>query len=171
MEYNTSNYFFKTYRDLKLSLEAAKSKIKVWQKELDTLVYDNGPKDIKAIDPSEIKASYTRPPVTEIYQRIAELSTWIANEKIIVKTIEQELDKLAEKAEEMASLFEDDLELTVFNLRFIKGMKLKDIADETGYSHIYIKEISSEIKRKLTQDITSYQKPTTSKSQACYNVR
>ncbi|HOE07218.1 MAG TPA: hypothetical protein PLQ99_05965 [Bacilli bacterium] len=152
MEYNTSNYFFKTYRDLKLSLEAAKAKIKVWQKELDTLVYDNGPKDIKAIDPSEIKASYTRPPVTEIYQRIAELSTWIANEKIIVKTIEQELDKLAERAEEMASLFEDDLLLTVFNLRFIKGMKLSDIAAETGYSLVQIKRKSAEINKMIAQN-------------------
>jgi len=152
MEYNTSNYFFKTYRDLKLSLEAAKAKIKVWQKELDTLVYDDGPKDIKAIDPSEIKASYTRPPVTEIYQRIAELSTWIANEKIIVKTIEQELDKLAERAEEMASLFEDDLLLTVFNLRFIKGMKLSDIAAETGYSLVQIKRKSAEINKMIAQN-------------------
>ena len=152
MEYNTSNYFFKTYRDLKLSLEAAKAKIKVWQKELDTFVYDNGPKDIKAIDPSEIKASYTRPPVTEIYQRIAELSTWIANEKIIVKTIEQELDKLAERAEEMASLFEDDLLLTVFNLRFIKGMKLSDIAAETGYSLVQIKRKSAEINKMIAQN-------------------
>lgn len=152
MEYNTSNYFFKTYRDLKLSLEAAKSKIKVWQKELDTLVYDNGPKDVKAIDPSEIKASYTRPPVTEIYQRIAELSTWVANEKIIVKTIEQELDKLAEKAEEMASLFEDDLLLTVFNLRFIKGRKLPDIAAETGYSLVQIKRKSAEINKMIAQN-------------------
>jgi len=152
MEYNTSNYFFKTYRDLKLSLEAARAKIKVWQKELDTLVYDNGPKDIKAIDPSEIKASYTRPPVTEIYQRIAELSTWIANEKIIVKTIEQELDKLAERAEEMASLFEDDLLLTVFNLRFIKGMKLSDIAAETGYSLVQIKRKSAEINKMIAQN-------------------
>jgi len=62
------------------------------------------------------------------------------------------LDKLAEKAEEMASLFEDDLLLTVFNLRFIKGMKLSDIAAETGYSLVQIKRKSAEINKMIAQN-------------------
>lgn len=103
-------------------------------------------------------------PEMELYNKISDLSSVVTNTKIFIKEIETQLENLAEEIEDMAGLF-DDTELKVFNLRYIRGMKLKDIADETGYSHIYIKEISSEIKRKLVQNITSYQKPTISKSQ------
>lgn len=161
--YNTSNYFYKLYTELKLSLAAAKASLRVREKELNILIYD-GPKDVKGFDPSKERTSSLKMPEMELYNKISDLSSVVTNTKIFIKEIETQLENLAEEIEDMAGLF-DDIELMVFNLRYIRGMKLKDIADETGYSHIYIKEISSEIKRKLTQNITSYQKPTISKSQ------
>lgn len=163
MEYSTSNYFYKLYTELKLSLAAAKASLRVREKELNILIYD-GPKDVKGFDPSKERSNSTKMPPMELYNKISDLSAVVTNTKIFIKEIETQLENLAEEIEDMAGLF-DDIELKVFNLRYIRGMKLKDIADETGYSHIYIKEISSEIKRKLTQNITSYQKPTNSKSQ------
>lgn len=151
MEYNTSNYFFKQYKELKLSLAAAKSSLKVYEKELNILIYD-GPKDIKAVDPSEIKASFSPMPLMERYERIATLSTDVANTKLFIAELEKQLAILAEVAEDMAATFNDDLLLTVFNLRFIKGMKLSEIATETGYSLVQIKRKSAEINKILLQN-------------------
>lgn len=150
MEYNTSNYFFKQYKELKLSLAAAKSSLKVYEKELNILIYD-GPKDVKGYDASKIKASFSLMPLMERYNKISELSALIANTKIYIKEIEIQLESLADEVETMASNF-NDLELTVFNLRHIKGMKLIDIADETGYSFIHIRRINSQLNKKMSQN-------------------
>ncbi len=152
MEYNTSNYFFKTYRDLKLSLEAAKAKLKVLEKEQQILIYQDAPRDVKAVDPAAIKGASTPLPLIEKFEKIAQLSTEIANTKILISEFEKQLENLAEVAEDMAATFDDDLLLTVFNLRHIKGMKLKDIADETGYSFIHIRRINSQLNKKMSQN-------------------
>lgn len=150
MEYNTSNYFFKQYKELKLSLAAAKASLRVREKELNILIYD-GPKDVKGYDPSKIKASFSLMPLMERYNKISELSALIANTKIYIKEIEIQLENLADEVETMASNF-NDLELTVFNLRHIRGMKLIDIADETGYSFIHIRRINSQLNKKMSQN-------------------
>lgn len=149
---NLDIYFYKQYRNLKLSLEAARAKLKVLERELNILVYADGPKDIKAVDPSEIKASFSPMPLMERYERIATLSTDVANTKLFIAELEKQLALLAEVAEDMAATFDDDLLLTVFNLRFIKGMKLSEIATETGYSLVQIKRKSAEINKILLQN-------------------
>mgnify|MGYP000906402599 FL=1 len=149
---NLDIYFYKQYRNLKLSLEAARAKLKVLERELNILVYADGPKDIKAVDPSEIKASFSPMPLMERYERIATLSTDVANTKLFIAELEKQLEILAEVAEDMAATFDDDLLLTVFNLRFIKGMKLSEIATETGYSLVQIKRKSAEINKILLQN-------------------
>lgn len=145
---NLDIYFYKQYRNLKLSLEAARAKLKVLERELNILVYADGPKDIKAVDPSEIKASFSPMPLMERYERIATLSTDVANTKLFIAELEKQLAILAEVAEDMAATF-DDLELAVFNLRFIKGMKLIEIAQELGYSYAWIRETNSNLTKKL----------------------
>lgn len=150
MEYNTSNYFFKQYKELKLSLAAAKSSIKVYEKELQILIYD-GPKDIKGFDPSSERSNVTKMPLEVRYNKISDLSALIANTKIYIKELEMQLESLADEVETMASNF-DDLELTVFNLRHIRGMKLIDIADETNYSFIHIRRINSQLNKKMSQN-------------------
>jgi len=149
---NLDIYFYKQYRNLKLALEAARAKLKVLERELNILVYADGPKDIKAVDPSEIKASFSPMPLMERYERIATLSTDVANTKLFIAELEKQLEILAEVAEDMAATFDDDLLLTVFNLRFIKGMKLSEIATETGYSLVQIKRKSAEINKILLQN-------------------
>ena len=149
---NLDIYFYKQYRNLKLALEAARAKLKVLERELNILVYADGPKDIKAVDPSEIKASFSPMPLMERYERIATLSTDVANTKLFIAELEKQLAILAEVAEDMAATFDDDLLLTVFNLRFIKGMKLSEIATETGYSLVQIKRKSAEINKILLQN-------------------
>lgn len=147
MEYSTSNYFYKLYTELKLSLAAAKASLRVREKELNILIYD-GPKDVKGFDPSKERSNSTKMPPMELYNKISDLSAVVTNTKIFIKEIETQLENLAEEIEDMAGLF-DDIELKVFNLRYIRGMKLKDIADETGYSYYYIREINSAIIKKL----------------------
>lgn len=148
MEYNTSNYFFKQYKELKLSLAAAKSTVRVYEKELEILIYD-GPKDVRGFDPSSERSNITKMPLEVRYNKISELSSLIANTKIYIKELERQLEYLANEVETMASRF-DDLELTVFNLKHIRGMKLIDIACETSYSYDYIREINSGINKKMS---------------------
>ena len=143
-----SNYFFKQYKELKLNLEAAKASLKTYEKKRKILMYD-GPKDVKAYDPSAERTNITKPPLIDQYQEIWELSNLIIHTTNYIEELENQLKWLGEQVEDMASKF-DDLELKVFNLRHIKGMPLNRVAKVISYSYDYIREINANIIQKMT---------------------
>ena len=69
--------------------------------------------------------------------------------KILI--IEQEIELLEEQRTEMLAIIEsfEGIENAIIRMKYIEGLKLDKIADETGYSASHVRKRHAEIKKTL----------------------
>jgi len=136
----------KSYKDLCTEIEIWKERVRAYKAEIKALkklakVY--GPSEVKGID-------YTQPRVQntnqigfeEFLERLYKLEHHIY---IHEEAIESMIKAKAKIEEHLKNL--EGIDKQVVYMRDIEGKSLKEIADELGYSEIYIKKISARNKR------------------------
>lgn len=136
----------KSYKDLCREIEIWKTRVEAYKAEIEALnklakIY--GPSEVKGID-------YTKPHIQETGQlafedylhRLQQLDHHIYLHEEAIKRMTDTKNKIKEKLEEL-----EGLDKRVVYMRDIEGMTLADIAEELGYSEIYIKKISAKNKR------------------------
>ena len=132
----------KSYKDLCEEIEIWKERIKAYKVEIEALkklAKFEGPSDISAID-------YTRPSVSTSGQlgfedaliRIQKIESHIELHKDTIERLERSKENLEERIEQL-----EGLDKRVIYKRDVEGKKLYEIADELGFSEIYIKKISA----------------------------
>lgn len=132
----------KSYQDLCYEIEIWKSRVRAYQAEiiaLSELASIYGPSDIGGIDYSKPRISKTSIIGFEEYLlRLYQIEAHIKVYEAAIETMKKSKEEIEKKIEAMSGI-----DKQVVYLRDIKGMLLKDIADQLGYSHQYIKEISA----------------------------
>lgn len=144
------------YMDIIKSYKDLCKEIKIWELRVETyeaeiraikrLARLYGPSDVKGID-------YTKPRVQESNQigfeealfRLHQLEEHISMHQSTI----DEMEELKKEMEERIGRL-DGLDKKVVYMREIQGKSLKEIADELGYSEIYIKKISARNPKKYT---------------------
>ena len=136
----------KSYKDLCTEIEIWKERVKAYKAEikaLKKLAKAYGPSEVKGIDYSQLKVQNANQiGFEEFLERLYKLENHIyIHEEAINNMIKAKL-----KIEEYLKKLEG-LDKKVVYMRDIEGKTLKEIADELGYSEIYIKKISARNKR------------------------
>jgi len=132
----------KSYQELCDEIEIWKSRVRAYQAEiraLNQLASIYGPSDISGIDYSKPRVKKTSNIGFEEYLlRLYQIEAHIKVYEATIEMMKQSKEDIEKKIEAMSGV-----DKKVVYLRDIKGMTLKDIADQLGYSHQYIKEISA----------------------------
>lgn len=136
----------KSYKDLCSEIEIWKERLKTYEVQIEAirkLAKLDGPKDITGID-------YTQPYVDGTsqvgFEEALEMLGKIENHIYLHQQAIANMEKSKKKIEEGIGKLEG-LDKKVVYMRDIEGMTLADIAEELGYSEIYIKKISARNKR------------------------
>lgn len=138
--------FIKSYKDLCDEIEIWKERVKAYEAEIEALkklakIY--GPSDIKGIDYSQPRVESTNQiGFEEFLERLYKLENHIYIHEEAIKNMEKHKKTMEERIERL-----EGIDHKVVYLRDIQGKTLKEIADELGYSEIYIKKISARNKR------------------------
>src|SRR5699024_2375991 len=132
----------KSYKDLCNEINFWKSRLKSYEIQLEAIKKEGklyGPGEIKAID-------YSQPYVDGTSQisfeaALKQMQKIESHIYLHQNTIER-LEKFKKEIEDNIMELED-LDKKVVYMRDIEGKKLVDIAEELGYTHQYIKEVSA----------------------------
>ena len=139
----------KSYKDLCNEIEIWQWRVEAYKAEIKALnklakVY--GPRDISAIDYSQPSVQGTNQIAFEDYLfRLRQLENHIYLHEEAIKNMTKAKEKIKGKLKEL-----EGLDKKVVYMRDIEGKRLKDIADELGYSEIYIKKISARNQKEYT---------------------
>lgn len=136
----------KSYKDLCSEIDIWKERLKTYEIQIEAirkLAKLDGPKDITGID-------YTQPYVDgtsqigfeEALEMLGKIESHIYLHQRAIANMEKSKKKIEENIKGL-----EGLDQKVVYMRDIKGMTLADIAEELGYSEIYIKKISARNKR------------------------
>lgn len=136
----------KSYKDLCEEIEIWKERLKTYEIQLKAIVKLaklDGPSDITAIDYSKPYVDGTRQiGFEEALEMLHKIESHIYLHKEAIANMEKSKKKIEEEIKKL-----EGLDKKVVYMRDIEGKTLKEIADELGYSEIYIKKISARNKR------------------------
>lgn len=136
----------KSYKDLCEEIEIWKERLKTYEIQLKTIIKLaklDGPSDITAIDYSKPYVDGTRQiGFEEALEMLHKIESHIYLHKEAIANMEKSKKKIEEEIKKL-----EGLDKKVVYMRDIEGKTLKEIADELGYSEIYIKKISARNKR------------------------
>lgn len=136
----------KSYKDLCEEIEIWKERLKTYEIQLKAIVKLaklDGPSDITAIDYSKPYVDGTRQiGFEEALEMLHKIESHIYLHKEAIANMEKSKKKIEEEIKKL-----EGLDQKVVYMRDIEGKTLKEIADELGYSEIYIKKISARNKR------------------------
>ena len=136
----------KSYKDLCEEIEIWKERLKTYEIQLKAIVKLaklDGPSDITAIDYSKPYVDGTRQiGFEEALEMLHKIESHIYLHKETIANMEKSKKKIEEEIKKL-----EGLDKKVVYMRDIEGKTLKEIADELGYSEIYIKKISARNKR------------------------
>lgn len=139
----------KSYKDLCKEIKMWEWRSKAYEAEIDALK-----KLAKLCGPGEIRAiDYTQPSVQGTSQigfeealiRLSQLENHIFIHESAIQRMKESRDYIEEAIKEL-----DGIDKKVVYMRDIEEKVLKDIADELGYSEIYIKKISARNPKEYT---------------------
>ncbi len=136
----------KSYKELCKELDIWKERLETYKIQLEAIKKAGklyGPGEIKGID-------YTQPYVDGTSQisfeaalkQMQKIENHIMLHQDTIKKLEKSKKKIENNIKEL-----EGIEKKVVYMRDIEGKKLADIAEELGYSEIYIKKISAKNKR------------------------
>lgn len=138
------------YKNLKIELEVYEMMRKEYEREIQILKRSQAPSGYKEINYDGMpKGNMTRLPFDRVVERIELLERKIEAVVEVTKGRKEVMERIKAKLEEL-----EGIDKQVVYMRDVEGMKLQDIADELGYSHQYIKEISARL--KPTKSILTY---------------
>ena len=132
----------KSYNDLCEEIEISKWRIEAYKAEIEALkklARFDGPSDISAID-------YSQPSIQtsgqlgfeEALIRLQKIDSHILLHQETIKKLEKAKKQMEERIEKL-----EGLDKKVVYMRDVEGKTLYQIANELGYSEIYIKKISA----------------------------
>ncbi|MDF2546129.1 MAG: hypothetical protein K0R93_1027 [Anaerosolibacter sp.] len=131
-----------SYMDLCNSIDAWKVRLDGYRAELKAVIKLaklNGPSDIQGVDYSKVGSSGSAQlPLLEALERIHRIESHILLHEETIAHLEETKRKMEEKVSELRGL-----DNKVVYMRDFQGKKLKEIADELGYSYDYIREVSA----------------------------
>ncbi|HLN89024.1 MAG TPA: hypothetical protein VK253_03060 [Candidatus Binatia bacterium] len=119
-------------------------------------MYDNAPRFNPVLDYSKdmVQNGYVPMSLDKILERLNKIDDSIAMVLEVLKAKKDALTKIEIMLEKL-----EGLEYRVAYMRDIKKMRLFDIAKELGYSHDWIKRISSRIKKSTPRVHQTMDKP------------
>lgn len=136
----------KSYKDLCEEIEIWKERLKTYEIQLKAIIKLaklDGPSDITAIDYSKPYVDETKQiGFEEALEMIHKLESHIYLHREAIANMEKSKKRIEEEIKKL-----EGLDKKVVYMRDIEGKTLKEIADELGYSEIYIKKISARNKR------------------------
>ena len=139
----------KSYKDLCQEIEIWKWRIEAYKAEikaLKVLAKAYGPGEVKAVDYSQPSISGTgQIGFEEFILRLRKLESHIYLHEETIETMTRSKLKMEEHLEKL-----EGLDRRVVYMRDIEEKKLADIAEELGYSEIYIKKISARNPKEYT---------------------
>ncbi|SDX85240.1 sigma factor-like helix-turn-helix DNA-binding protein [Tepidimicrobium xylanilyticum] len=136
----------KSYKDLCSEIEIWKERLKTYEIQIEAikkLAKLDGPKHITGIDYTQPYVDGTRQiGFEEALEMLHKIESHIYLHKEAIANMEKSKKKIEEEIKKL-----ERLDKKVVYMRDIEGKTLKEIADELGYSEIYIKKISARNKR------------------------
>lgn len=151
--------FNKTYQDLVTEIEILETRLQDMIGERDFLrksMYANGPKNIGVIDYSKdrVQNGFVPMSLDRILERLNKIDDDIEWTTELINVKKDALRKIETLIESL-----EGLEQRVAYLRDVKGLKLYEIARQLGYSHDWIKRISSRVKKSTPRVHQNMDKP------------
>lgn len=136
------------YKNIAFELKTKEEYLKELKKQLDTLIYKNGPGDVKAYDLQIVLAPCPEVNPNHLYKEILDLQTKLNFYKNDVQSLIEYKESLENEIKQLAEDM-NDLEAKVFYLRHVEGMTIKQIANKLGYSYKHIEYISGRVNKKI----------------------
>lgn len=137
-----------SYKDLIQEIDMWKENIKAYESQKEALKRLGkfyGPSGISGIDYSQTRVKGSRQMgFGDALERIIRIEKYISACAKVVEDMERCKKRIESKMENLESI-----DKKVVYMRDIKNMTLRQIADELGYSEIYIKKISAKNKEAL----------------------
>lgn len=132
----------KSYKDLCEEIEIWKERLKTYEIQLKAIVKLaklDGPSDITAIDYSKPYVDGTRQiGFEEALEMLHKIESHIFLHKQAIENMERYRKRIKARIKKL-----EGIDYKVVYMRDIEGKSLVEIAEELGYSHQYIKEISA----------------------------
>ena len=130
----TSKNFYQQYQSMDLYIKSIEKTLESLYQELDNLIRQSGPQNVRAISYEPTQGVSIRLPDMQVLERIQELRAAIAINETNLKTWNRSLDELKRTAIKKAKQSESELQLKVFVAAWIEGKDNHVIASELGYS-------------------------------------
>ena len=145
----TSKNFYQQYQSMDLYIKSIEKTLESLNEELDNLIRQSGPQNVRAISYEPTQGVSIRLPDMQVLERIQELRAAIAINETNLKTWNRSLDELKRAVIKKAKQSESELQLKVFVAAWIEGKDNHVIASELGYSVGTIWNAKVEINRLL----------------------
>lgn len=149
---NSKLNYFKAYREFEISFRIQKALLTSLELELAKKIASGGPREVKAVVYDKIRSSKKSVDIVQYYNDLHELNNRVILQRGIVSKLEEEKESLDREIEEWSKKY-NDIELKVFFLHHIKGLKLYQVARITNYSYDWIKKINSKINKSLHEKL------------------
>ena len=130
----SSKNFYQQYQSMDLYIKSIEKILESLYQELDNLIRQSGPQNVRAISYEPTQGVSIRLPDMQVLERIQELRAAIAINETNLKTWNRSLDELKRTAIKKAKQSESELQLKVFVAAWIEGKDNHVIASELGYS-------------------------------------
>ena len=130
----TSKNFYQQYQSMDLYIKSIEKTLESLNEELDNLIRQSGPQNVRAISYEPTQGVSIRLPDMQVLERIQELRAAIAINETNLKTWNRSLDELKRAVIKKAKQSESELQLKVFVAAWIEGKDNHVIASELGYS-------------------------------------
>lgn len=135
------------YNDFVAEIKTSKALLLVKRKKLQDLIYSGAPKDVQAMQYDRVLVNGSSPKQSdyEQYDSILSLKNEIMSLEKQIHLLELERTKLEEWFRDTAKKHEGNLQLKLFYLRAIKGLRLVDIAEQLYLSYGYVRVVWSQM--------------------------
>lgn len=160
---NNSINIYNLYITINKYIYNTKKELKKLSKELD--IAKGGPADVQAINYEKLGSSggsSRARDINDIYTQIKEIVDNINKLKMQLSNLMKAKRELEETFYQVAKLRKNDIEMKVFIGYYIEGKRLKEISFELyrlnnlgskqRYNYNYIRQIHSNIKKKIEKD-------------------
>lgn len=145
----SSKNFYQQYQAMGLYIKSIDKTIESLQKELDNLIRQSGPINVRAVTYDTIPGVSIKVPDIQVLERISVLRVAISINKTNLKEWKENLEDLKKEATKKARNSNADIVLKVFVAAWFEGKSNHEIAEELGYSVGRIWNVKVEINQLL----------------------
>jgi len=147
---------FRIYRETELSITAQRGVVTTLEARLSTWIRKSGPSVVRAQSyDGDNRGGTIYMPDEEVLENIAVISNKLAIEKENLEIMEASFLDLKRVIRKTSKELESDLQLKVFVASWIDGKRIAEMAQEFGYSTVYIKKAKGKIYEKMLSNMVS----------------